>query len=375
MNFLRQILIIAVLAGAGWGGYTFYQQEFANGAANDRSERGRGGSRAAGVETDTAVMRNLSRVVEAVGTTRASRSVEIVPLADGRVSELNITPGGEVEEGGVIARLDDDIERANLSAAEGTLLQKQQAAERAARLRESQTVSLAALETLRAEEIVARAAVDRARRQLEDRTIRAPFSGVLGLTSIDVGARVEAGDRLTTLDDLSKVEVEFQLPETLFARVKPGLEVVARGSAFPGRTFEGRIVAVDSRVDRNSRSFLTRAELPNPDRTLPSGMFVLMSITLDDYEAVTVPDAAIVSEGSNTFVYRIAGGKAEKRQVATGLREGGLVEIREGIAAGDVVAVTGLQRLSDGTDVNVLNGEPATSDASETAGAREGSRS
>ncbi|WP_343036066.1 efflux RND transporter periplasmic adaptor subunit [Hongsoonwoonella zoysiae] len=375
MNFLRQILIIAVLAGAGWGGYTFYQQEFANGAANDRPERGRGGSRAASVETDTAVMRNLSRVVEAVGTTRARRSVEIVPLADGRVVELNITPGGEVDEGGVIARLDDDIERANLSAAEGTLLQKQQAAERAARLRESQTVSLAALETLRAEEIVARAAVDRARRQLEDRTIRAPFSGVLGLTSIDVGARVEAGDRLTTLDDLSKVEVEFQLPETLFARVKPGLEVVARGSAFPGRTFEGRIIAVDSRVDRNSRSFLTRAELPNPDRALPSGMFVLMSITLDDYEAVTVPDAAIVSEGSNTFVYRIAAGKAEKTQVATGLREGGLVEIREGIAAGDMVAITGLQRLRDGAEVNVLNSEPATSDAGGTAGAHESSRS
>ncbi|NRG19745.1 efflux RND transporter periplasmic adaptor subunit [Rhizobiales bacterium] len=368
-------MIIAVLAGAGWGGYTFYQQEFANGAANDRPERGRGGSRAASVETDTAVMRNLSRVVEAVGTTRARRSVEIVPLADGRVVELNITPGGEVDEGGVIARLDDDIERANLSAAEGTLLQKQQAAERAARLRESQTVSLAALETLRAEEIVARAAVDRARRQLEDRTIRAPFSGVLGLTSIDVGARVEAGDRLTTLDDLSKVEVEFQLPETLFARVKPGLEVVARGSAFPGRTFEGRIIAVDSRVDRNSRSFLTRAELPNPDRALPSGMFVLMSITLDDYEAVTVPDAAIVSEGSNTFVYRIAAGKAEKTQVATGLREGGLVEIREGIAAGDMVAITGLQRLRDGAEVNVLNSEPATSDAGGTAGAHESSRS
>ena len=363
MNFLKQILIIAVLAGAGWGGYTFYQQEFANGAANDRSERGRGGSGAVGVETDTAVMRNLSQAVEAVGTTRASRSVEIVPLADGRVTELNITPGEEVEQGAVIARLDDDIERANLSAAEGTLLQKQQAAERAARLRESQTVSLAALETLRAEEIVARAAVDRAQRQLEDRTIRAPFAGVLGLTSIDVGARVEAGDRLTTLDDLSKVEVEFQLPETLFARAKPGLGVVARGSAFPGRTFEGVIVAVDSRVDRNSRSFLTRAELPNPDRTLPSGMFVLMSITLDDYEAVTVPDAAIVSEGSNTFVYRIDEGKAAKTKVATGLRERGLVEIREGLDAGDIVAVTGLQRLRDGAEVKVLNGQPATSDA------------
>ncbi|MXN66062.1 efflux RND transporter periplasmic adaptor subunit [Stappia sp. GBMRC 2046] len=368
-------MIIAVLAGAGWGGYTFYQQEFANGAGNERSGRGRGGPGAVGVETEAALMRNLSQAVEAVGTTRAIRSVEIVPLADGRVTELNITPGGEVEEGAVIARLDDDIERANLSAAEGTLLQKQQAAERAARLRESQTVSLAALETLRAEEIVARAAVDRAQRQLDDRTIRAPFAGVLGLTSIDVGARVEAGDRLTTLDDLSKVEVEFQLPETLFARAKPGLGVVARGSAFPGRTFEGRIVAVDSRVDRNSRSFLTRAELPNPDRTLPSGMFVLMSITLDDYEAVTVPDAAIVSEGSNTFVYRILDGKAAKTKVATGLRERGLVEIRGGLAAGDLVAVTGLQRLRDGAEVNVLNSEPATSDAGKLTGAQKGSRS
>lgn len=353
MQFLKQLVIILVLAGLGWGGYTVYHEQFANGATTPQRGGGNGGDRKIGVEVAAAEKSRLTRSVEAVGTTRARQSVEIVPLADGTVVELLIAAGKEVEKGEVVARLDDDIERANLESAEGILLQKEQAAARAEKLRETQTLSLAAMESLHAEEIVARAVVDKARRQLADRTIRAPFAGVLGLSSIDVGARVESGDVLATLDDLSEVEVEFQLPETLYAAVKPGQAVAARTAAFPGRSFSGKIVAIDSRVDRNSRSFATRALLPNPDRALPSGMFVLMSITLDDYEAITVPDAALVAEGSQTFVYRIADGKAEKTMVRIGLRQPGHVEIAEGLAAGDLVAVTGLQRLRNGAEVQV----------------------
>ncbi|MBA5778429.1 efflux RND transporter periplasmic adaptor subunit [Stappia sp. F7233] len=359
MQFLKQLVIILVLAGLGWGGYTVYLEQFANGAtAPERGGSRGGGDRKVGVEVASAEKARLTRSVEAVGTTRARQSVEIVPLADGTIVELLITAGKDVEKGEIVARLDDDIERANLESAEGILLQKEQAAARAEKLRETQTLSLAALESLHAEEIVARAVVDKARRQLEDRTIRAPFAGVLGLSSIDVGARVESGDVLATLDDLSEVEVEFQLPETLYASVKPGQVVSARTAAFPGRSFEGRIVAIDSRVDRNSRSFATRALLPNPDRALPSGMFVLMSITLDDYEAITVPDAAIVAEGSRNFVYRIADGKAEKTMVTLGLRQPGSVEIAEGLSPGDLVAVTGLQRLRNGAEVQVSGTRP-----------------
>lgn len=355
MNFLRQILILAVLTGLGWGGYSYYREHFAAGDVSPREARSQRGGRASSIEVAEAKLEEVTRSIEAVGTTRANRSVDIVPLADGRIVEMFATSGREVAEGDVIARLDDDIERANLASAEGTLLQKQQAVKRALQLRESQILSEATLETLRADEIVARSGVDKAKRQLADRTIRAPFSGVLGLTSIDIGARVESGDILATLDDLDEVEVEFQLPETLYARVHPGQRVTARTAAFPGREFEGSIVAIDSRVDRNSRSFTTRALLPNPDRALPSGMFVLMSIALDSYKAVVVPDAAIVAEGSQTFVFVIVDGKAMKTPVTVGLREQGRVEISRGVSDGDKIAVTGLQRLNDGASVEVLN--------------------
>ncbi len=145
------------------------------------------------------------------------------------------------------------------------------------------------------------------------------------------------------------------MPETLYSRIRAGQRVTANTAAFPGRAFEGSIVAIDSRVDRNSRSFTTRALLPNPDRALPSGMFVLMSITLDNYKAVVVPDAAIVAEGSQTFVFVVSEGKAVKTPVTVGLREQGRVEISEGIGDGDQVAISGLQRLNDGAAVEVLN--------------------
>jgi membrane fusion protein (multidrug efflux system) len=356
MSVLRQLLAILVIGGLAYGVYTVYQTRAAETAAPARAERPRA---APAVEVVAAEERTLSETVEAVGTTRALQSVDIVPLAEGTLVALDVEPGRPVEAGAVIARLDSEIEEATLAEAEATLTERTRAVERSESLLRSNTISPAQMEQVRAEAAVARAIVDRARRRLADRTIRAPFSGVLGIAAVDLGARVDTGEVITSLDDLSEVEIEFRLPETVYGQIRMGQAIAADSAAFPGRSFGGTVAAVDSRIDPLSRSFRVRARLPNDDRVLPAGMFMRLDLAFSDRTAVVVPEEAVGIEGGEPFVFVVAGGKAERRPVEIGLRRGGIVEVRKGVAAGEPVIARGIQSVRDGGPVNVVKETPA----------------
>lgn len=322
--------------------------------------RGGAGSRAVAVEVADAVDRDLDLRVEAVGTTLALQSIDVVPLSEGQVVEIEIVPGREVAAGDVIVKLDSGIEEASVAEAVATLDARKAALERSLTLvrSNSTTVSQATLDTLRADAAVAVAALSRAQRQLEDRTVRAPFNGVLGIRSIDVGARVETSTVLTTLDNLTEVEIEFSLPETVFGQIRNGQQVEATGAAFPNRSFVGQVSAIDTRVDPVSRAFRVRARLPNNDRALPVGMFMRLELALDSRRSVVVPEEALLLERGQPNVYLVVDGKAVKRPITVGLRRDGMVEVTEGVAAGDVVVARGIQSLRDGAVVNIIGRNP-----------------
>jgi membrane fusion protein (multidrug efflux system) len=355
MSVLRQLLAICVIGGLGYGLYTVYEARSGAGEAAPQATRQRA---APSVEVAAAEVRTLAERVEAVGTTRALQSVDIVPLAEGQIATLAIAPGKVVEAGAVIATLDSEIEEATLTEAEAMLVEKRSALERSESLLRSNTISPASLEQTRSEAAIARAAVERARRRLADRTIRAPFGGVLGISSVDLGARVDTDVVLTTLDDLSEVEIEFRLPETVYGQILTGQHVVATSAAFPGREFDGMVAAVDSRVDAASRSFRVRARIPNDDRALPAGMFMRLDLALADREGIVVPEEAIAIEGGDSYVFVVVDGKAERRPVEIGLRRDGIVEVAGGVASGDLVIARGIQSVSDGVAVNVVNELP-----------------
>lgn len=338
----------------GGGGLAAYQYLFdGSNAAVVEDGRGPRGGRSVPVELAKAELRSIERKVEAVGTTRARQAVEIVPLTSGRVVEIAFEPSQKVEAGDVLVRLDDDIQQADLVQASAKLKEATSAVERAQILRSNNTVSEVTLNQLVADQAAAQADVDRARRRLADRSVRAPFSGIVGLNHVDLGARVDDNTVLTTLDDRSEVEIEFALPETLYGQIAPGQAVVADAVAFPGRKFEGRVVRIDSRIDPTSRAFKVRAAVPNPDLALPAGMFMHLAVILDRREAVMIPEEAIVVEGSSTFVFAAVDGKAVKRDVAIGQREVGAAEIVSGVAVGDEVVVRGVQRLRDGVPIRL----------------------
>jgi membrane fusion protein (multidrug efflux system) len=354
----KQLLILVVLGGLGAGGYWVYNSYGRPVEATEASAEGR----AVSVETALAERRTLAHTVEAVGTTRASRSVEIVPLAAGRVVEVNFRTGQRVEAGDVLVRLDDDIERANLAEAEALLVEQRHAVDRMRRLQQSNAIAMAQLEQVTAEFAAAGAALDRAKRRLADREIRAPFTGIVGFTEVDPGARVEEGTVITRIDDLSEVEVEFGLPETLFAEINVGLPVSAGSAAFPDRSFVGRVSAIGTRVDPVSRSFRVRAIIPNSEGALPAGMFMFLSLTLSESEAIVVPEEAVIAQAAETYVYVVDAGRAVRRIVTTGQRHGGVIAILDGVEEGQPVVIRGTQRLRDGAPIKVLN-QPETAAA------------
>ena len=314
------------------------------------------------VETATAERRSLARAVEAVGTTRARRSVEIVPLEPGRVAAVNFRTGQQVAAGDVLVELDADIERADLAEAEAVLAERQHAVERNRRFSRAMP-SQWRISTRSSPKLPPpgpRSTGPGAGSPTG--TIRAPFAGVVGLTDIDPGARVEEGEVITTIDDLSEVEIEFSLPETLFAEIIAGQPVAARSAAFPGRGFAGRVSAIDTRVDQVSRAFRVRAVIPNPEGALPAGMFMFLTLVLSETESVTVPEEAVIAQAAETYVYLVEDGLTERRAVTTGQRQDGRIAILDGVAEGEVVVTRGTERLRDGAAVKVLN-EPATAAA------------
>lgn len=355
MPVWKQFLLLLVLGGLAAGGY------WASGAYLKPTDTDppAAGSRLVSVEIALAERREMAEKVEAVGTSRARQSVEIVPPATGRVLAVEFQPGQHVEKGAVLIRLDDDIERANLAEAEAMLIEQRQAVERVRRLQQSNAVAMAQLEQATAQFAAAGAAADRARRRLADREIRAPFSGVVGLTEIDPGARVEEGTVITTIDDLSTVEVEFSLPETLFGAIRPGQPIEAESAAYPGRSFAGRVSVIDTRIDPVSRSFRVRAEIPNPGGDLPAGMFMFLSLTLSAPESITVPEEAVIAQAAETYVFVVSAGAATRRPIITGQRQDGVVSIARGVEQGEAVVIRGAHRLRDGAAVRILN-EPAT---------------
>jgi membrane fusion protein, multidrug efflux system len=347
-----QVAIAAVLiVGLGAGGFLYHRSQ-ADGEAVAAVGRGPGEVPVAIVAARAGTLRER---IEAVGTTLARQAVDIVPLTSGRIAEIAFSPGTRVEAGAVLVRLDDEAERAAVAEAQASLREAELALDRAKKLRANNTVAQATVDELQAAYLGARARLEGAQKRLADRTVQAPFTGIVGMRRVDVGARVDDATVLTTFDDLSEVEIEFSVPEIFFGQVRPGQSVAATSTAFPGRTFSGRIATIDTRIGQVSRAFRVRAVLPNPDLVLPAGMFMHVEVVLQERPAVLIPEEAVVAEGDQTFVFTVQDARAERRAVRLGQRQAGTVEVLDGVEAGVPVVREGVQRLRDGAAVRVVD--------------------
>jgi membrane fusion protein, multidrug efflux system len=350
---------VILLGAVGW--YIFASN------ANGQTANNQGGGHPTPVDVALARSGEVVDAIEIVGTARAREAVTIVARTSGRVARILFEEGQVVKAGMPLVELDSEAERAELRQARAQLEDARAQYERARSLGGSRHIAEAEVETRRSAVAVAQARVDLARARLAEQQISAPFDGIVGIREISLGAVVDPQTRLTTLDDLSSVRLDFHVPERFLARVTAGRTVIARSAAYPDQAFDGEVTQVDSRVDPVTRSVRVQALIPNQDRHLRPGMFLTVEMLLARRpDAVLVPEEALIVEGTRRYVYVVSEGRAQRTEVRTGVRRDGLVEITQGVHPGDPVVVGGSQRLrgeSALVRVRLTDGQAATAAA------------
>lgn len=300
----------------------------------------------------------LQQRIETVGTLRASETVTLRPELGGRVESILFEDGEQVAAGREILVLDTAIREAELADAEARSLLARSEFKRNKDVTEKGLGSTQDLDRARAELLRAEAGETLARVRLDKMTLRAPFSGTLGLRQVSPGDFLQPGDPVVELVASDPIKLDFQIPESQAARVAPGQQVSIRVDAWPARTFQGELTAIAPSINQGGRSLVLRARLDNRDLALRPGMFARVTLSLGGKaQALTIPEQAIMPEGELRFVYKIVDGRAVKTEVTTGRRESTRVEVTDGLAEGDQVVVSGQIKLQDGAAVQPLSGE------------------
>ena len=363
---------LALLAGAAW----WWQNRPQSGAVQGNAliaSAARPGSTPVGsaaaepggpaiVEVGKVVRLRIEEDAQAVGTLRSRQGVMLRPEVSGRISRFGFADGQRVRRGQLLVQLDDTLQAAQLRQAEALAGIARTNLQRNRELVAQNFVSQSVVDQSAASLEVAVAQVALAEAQLSRMKILAPFDGVAGIRSVDVGDYVKDGADLVNVEDTTQVWVDFRLPERYLAQLRPGQQVEVALDAMPGRSFRARIDALDSQLDADGRSLLVRARLANPDGALRTGMFARTRTLLAVRDsALVVPEEALVPQGGKQYLIKVvdgAQGKVSQRlEARIGARVPGKVEILNGVAEGDMVVTAGQGRLlrGDGLPVRVVD--------------------
>ncbi len=321
------------------------------GGAAAQGQRG-GGDAAVPVVLETVRQQEWTDSLRALGTVQARESVTVTAKVSETVQRVHFESGQQVQRGAALVTLSGQQQFAALASAEAAAKEAEALYQRQSQLVAQQLVSRAAMDTQRATRDAARAQVAQIRANLSDRVIRAPFSGVLGIRQVSPGALVTPGTEIATLDDISRVYVDFPIPETELAGVAPGQALVGRTATYGERDFNGTVDTVAARLDAGSRAATVRGDFPNPDHALKPGMLVDVALARDHVQALVVPEIAVQQVGTDTFVWRVkADDTVEKAGVEVGGRAPGKVMIAKGLKAGDRIVLEGTGKVEAGSKV------------------------
>ncbi|QIL19930.1 efflux RND transporter periplasmic adaptor subunit [Thermomonas sp. HDW16] len=320
-------------------------------AAKQGGPGGRGGGPVP-VVVETVRMQDWTDALRALGTVHAREAVTVTAKVSETVQQVHFDSGQQVARGAPLVTLSGQQQLASLASAEATAKEAEQLYKRQEQLANQQLVARASLDAQRATRDAARAQVAQIRANLSDRVIRAPFAGVLGIRQVSPGALVTPGTMIATLDDISRVYVDFPVPETELAEVAPGQALSGRVGTYGDRVFNGTVDTVSARLDTASRAATVRGDFPNPERALRPGMLVEVSVARGTRPALVVPEIAVQQIGSETFVWRVkADDTVEKANVVVGGRVPGKVMLTGGVQVGERIVTEGVGKLQAGAKI------------------------
>lgn len=325
------------------------------------------------VSTTLAAYADWQPEVTSVGSMRAFRGVDVTTEVAGLVRAINFKSGDDAKNGAVLVELNADTDVAQWHALQAAADLSQTTYERDKKQFEAQAISQATLDTDAADLKNRRAQAEAQAALVAKKTLRAPFAGRLGITTLNPGQYLNPGDKVVTLQAIDPILVDFRVPQQDVARIAAGQTVHVTTDAFPGQTFNGKITAIDPRVDPASRNFQVEASVENSDRKLLPGMFARVAVLSGAVQHyLTLPQAAITYNpyGATVFVgQKSQDGKslvAQQVFVSVGGTRGDQAAVLSGIKEGDQVVTSGQLKLKNGTPLQVNNSVQPRNDANPT---------
>ena len=358
ISVVAPIAVVAVALSAG-AGYWFGQQrtgaagKSASGTSTAASDKGSAGASAAViVEAVAASTASMPQMITAVGSLRSDESVTLRPEVAGRVVAIGFEEGRPVAKNALLVKLDPAINEAEVQQAKANLTLAKSKYERAIDLQKQGFISGQARDEAENNLKVAEAAEALATARHSKTLIRAPFSGIIGLRSVSIGDYVKEGQDMVNLESIDPLKVDFRVPEIYLKQVQVGQTLELALDALPGKTYQGKVSAINPLVDAAGRAIVIRALVKNADTALRPGMFARVKLlTREALDAIVLPEQALVPQGEDQYVFRIVDGRAVRTKIEVGQRRDSRVEILKGVAAGDIIVTAGQLKIRDGTPV------------------------
>ncbi|WBX89543.1 efflux RND transporter periplasmic adaptor subunit [Achromobacter mucicolens] len=309
-----------------------------------------------------AVQADFPVVLAGIGSLEATRQVLVAAEVDGRVAQILFTPGEAVKAGKLLVQLNDAPEQGELARLQAQARNARALLDRTRRLVPLQAATREQLDQAVADHEQAAADVRRVQALIDQKRIKAPFDGVLGVRRVNLGQFARAGDPLVSLTDASSLYANLTLPEQALGALRVGQPVAVTVDAHAGREFPGKVTTVEPQVDPGTRTVRVQALLANPDGALSAGMYAQARIGLPDRpDVITVPETAVSYSAYGDSVYVVTPPEAaaaaptvRQAYVKTGERLRGRVVVTEGLKAGDRVVTSGQLRLHNGAAVEIL---------------------
>ena len=305
-------------------------------------------------------------LLTSVASLVAVQGVMVSAEVAGKVVHIDFEPGTMVNAGDLLVQQDVDAEKAQLRSAEATVALTKLSFERARKLLSQKTSSQAEYDNADAQYKQAVAQADNIRAVIAKKTIRAPFTGVLGIRLVNLGQILSAGDAIVSLQSLDPIYVNFSLPQQQLSQIRPGLTVRVKTDALPGEVIEGKITAINPQVETATRNVMVQATVANTRHRLRPGMFANATVVLPEQDTVLViPATAVLNAPYSDSVFIVENDQNDKssspakivRQqfVRLGERRGDFVAVTSGVKQGETVVSTGVFKLRNGQAVAVDN--------------------
>jgi membrane fusion protein, multidrug efflux system len=334
------------------------------------------------VESAKVEIMKLTDDTQAVGSLKSRQGVTLRPEVSGRITQLNFKDGERVKKGQLLVQFDDQLQLAQVKQSQAELSIALANHKRNQELVSQNFISKRSLDESAANLDVAQAKLSLSQATASRLKITAPFDGMTGIRTVNVGDYLKDGGDIVNIEDIAAVFVDFRLPERFQAKVKKGQKAQVDMDALPGRKFTAVIQAIDPLLDANGRSVGVRACIDNRQNQLRPGMFARVNTVFSEREkAIVVPEEAIVPQAGKQFVIKLLDGAdkgtdketktTQRVEVKIGIRKPGKVEILEGLVDGDEVVTAGQQRVQkDGIAVKVVElGKPSGKPAGAAPGA------